>query len=121
MPKNRRPTRQGTEHPVGIGDILSQLQKKTPLGKQMQQAQIWEHWPTFAGAPHYYHGLPRKLKDKRLVVQVDSSVWMHKYTFCKWEIMTRINRHFGQEMVSDIYLTLDPDEDPITAQDEGAS
>jgi hypothetical protein len=34
---------------------------------------------------------------------------MHKYSYCKWEIIRRINRMAGKELVSDLFFLLAED------------
>jgi len=43
---------------------------------------------------------------------VDSAVWMNKFSYRKWEIIRRINRQAGIELVSDLFLKLASDEEP---------
>ena len=40
----------------------------------------------------------------------DSTVWMHKISYVKWDLLRRINRMAKKELVSDIYFMLDSDE-----------
>jgi len=95
-----------------VGEILSKLIKKTGLGKQIEQARIWEHWDTLAGPNLHTHGRPRAIKDNTLIVEVDSTVWMNKYAYFKWDILQRINRLAGKELVSDLFLVLSQDDEP---------
>ncbi len=97
--------------PSKLGDVLSSMTKSTKLGKQLEQAKIWEHWPKLAGQHVCEHGRPRHIKDNVLHIDVDSPVWMHKYAFRKWDIIKRINRMAGRELVSDLFLALAPDKD----------
>ena len=97
--------------PKSVGDILQQLIHTTPLGKVLDQARIWESWPQLAGENLSKHGRPAGVKEQRLRVEVDSSAWMHKYSYCKWEIIRRINRMAGYEFVSDIFLILMTEEE----------
>jgi predicted nucleic acid-binding Zn ribbon protein len=105
--------------PTGVGDILSKLKQKTSLGKQLDQAKIWEHWPELAGDPLWMHGRPRAVKKMRLYVEVESPVWMHQYALKKWGVIRRINRLAGYELVSDIYVELMKEGSPGEAQDGG--
>lgn len=92
--------------PQSVGEILAKLAKKTGLGKQLEQAQIWEHWPEIAGASLHIHGRPQSVRDKTLTIEVDSTVWMNKYAYFKWEILKRINRLAGKELISDVFFVL---------------
>jgi len=90
-------------------DILKNLIKTTPLGKVFEQAQIWDNWTEVAGKVLAEHGQPKDVRDQRLRVVVDSAVWMHKYSYCKWEIIRRINRMAGKELISDLFFLLADD------------
>jgi hypothetical protein len=97
--------------PTGVGDILASLKKSTPLGKRLKEAQIWQQWPSLAGARLCTHGHPVVVKDKTLHVEAYSAVWVSKFAYFKWSIIGRVNRMAGQELINDIYVTL--------AQDDG--
>ncbi len=92
--------------PVSVGDILKKLITTTPLGKVMEQARVWEHWPEIAGESLAPHGRPAGVKERQLRVEVEDSVWMSRFSYQKWDIIRRINRLAGHELVSDIFFTL---------------
>ena len=99
-------------NPKAIGDILSQLKQTTKLGGQLEQARIWERWPEVAGRHLSRHGAPKAIKDGTLHVEVDSPVWMHRLAYEKWDLVGRINRMAGRELVSDVFIVLRDEEDP---------
>ncbi len=103
--------------PTGIGDILDGLKKTTGLGAQLERAAIWERWPEVVGKRLSGHGRPRTVKDKTLVIEADSPVWVHRYAFRKWHIIGQINRFAGREIISDAFICLADDEDPCPTQD----
>lgn len=98
--------RRKRDTPEGVGDILKALAADTALGKQLEQARIWERWPELAGQHLAPHGQPRGVRDRLLIVEVESSVWMHKFAYRKWDLIGRINRMAGEELVSDVYFVL---------------
>ncbi len=95
--------------PEGVGDILSGLIKTTDLGKHLEHAEIWEHWPEIVGDVTAQHTRPQGIRDLQLRIEADSAVWMHKINYRKWQILKKINRLAGKELVSDIYIVLVPD------------
>lgn len=99
----------------GIDDILQSMQKTTKLGKQLDHAKIWERWPDLVGNPYYHHCRPLDVRDGCLRIEVDSSVWMHRLGFRRWEIIKAVNRMAKKKLLSDVFLILmneDGDEDP---------
>jgi len=103
--------------PTSVGEILKDLARKSALGKHLEHAQIWEHWPEIAGQRLSGHGWPKTVRQGALHIEVDSVVWMHAYAYHKWDIIKRANRIAKQELVSDIFIELAPDEEPISPQD----
>lgn len=99
--------------PESVGDILANLVKTTQLGRQIEEAHIWTWWPEIAGVALSEHGRPRAVHEGTLSIEVDSAVWMNKFAYHKWDILKRINRKAGHELVSDIFLLLTPDEEPM--------
>jgi predicted nucleic acid-binding Zn ribbon protein len=94
---------------MSVGDILKSMVKKSPLGLKMRQALIWEDWEQIAGPTLAPHGRPHGIKKKTLEIEVDSSVWMNRYAYYKWDIIKRINSRFRRELISDIFILLTPD------------
>ena len=92
--------------PVKIGDVLAKMIKDSGLAVQFDQAKIWEHWPELAGKRLAAHGRPLAVKDQTLIIEADSPVWLHRYAFHKWEVLKRVNRMAGYELVSDIFVKL---------------
>ena len=127
MPPRKRPTKRsqpparvGPETPVELASILSHLRKSGPLGDQLEKAQIWEKWPEIVGEPLWFHGKPARFRRKKLVVEVDSPVWMHNYALLKDDIISHINDLAGKELVADLHLTLAAEEEPQNPQDTAA-
>ncbi len=90
----------------GVGKILAKMKKTTDLGKHLEHAEIWEHWPEIVGDTVALHVRPKGIKDLQLRIEADSAVWMHKVNYRKWQILKKINRIAGKELVSDIYIVL---------------
>lgn len=103
--------------PIGVSEILEGIKQSTQLGRQLQQAKIWERWPEVAGAGLCAHGQPKSIRDKRLTVEAESPVWMHRFAMRKWDLIKRINAMAGEELVSDIFVVLREDEPPAPPSD----
>ena len=91
------------------------MQQTTQLGKNLEQAQIWEHWEELTGKHLAKHCRPHSIKDGQLRIIVESPVWMHKLSYLKWDLLLRINRMAGKELVSDTFFVLASDEDALSA------
>lgn len=105
----------GGKEPTGVGDILETLKKTTSLGRNLEEAQIWERWPELAGPLLMARGRPVSVRDGVLKIEVENAVWMHKFSYCKWDLVERINDLAGHELVTEVFFILgedDPGPDP---------
>ncbi len=91
---------------VSVGDVLAGLKASSPLGGQLKQADLWNHWAELAGAELAPHTLPYRIARGDLQVLVESAVWMHKLAYHRWRIVRAVNRLAGEELVGDIYVQL---------------
>jgi len=105
------------KEPTGLGDILSGLKESTALGRNLEEAQIWEHWPEIAGMEFMPHGRPLGVREGTLNIEVDSTVWMHKFAYKKRDFVLKINALLGHTLVSDIHLFLTEEEKLDDPQD----
>lgn len=124
MKRKRKPKKsdikalRGEGHPTGVGDILGHLRETTGLGRQLEQAQIWEAWPQIVGKSMAPHGRPVTVKERTLYVEAESPVWMHRFAYCKWDIIKHINGLAKKELVSDVFITLADDDDANSSRSD---
>lgn len=104
--------------PKGIGDILAGMKASTELGRHFEEARIWEQWPEVAGAELMHHGRPLGVREGTLILEVESAVWMHRFSYEKRRIIERINALAGRELVSDLFLGLLDEEKAENPQDD---
>lgn len=96
--------------PEHIGDILNRMKATTPLGQSLEYARIWEHWTQLVGEHMAKHCHPHSIHEGQLRIMTDSTVWMHKISYVKWDLLRRINLMAKKELISDIFFMLDNDE-----------
>lgn len=101
-----------------VAEIIEGLKQSTALGRNLEEAQIWQRWPELAGMDFMPHGRPLGMRDGTLIIEVDTAVWMHKFAYTKRGLMRRINAMLGQNLVTEIYLTLTEDEKLQNPQDK---
>ncbi len=97
--------------PRPIADILNTLKETTELGRSLHEAQIWERWPEIVGPILMHHGQPLRVRDQVLTIAVESSVWMHRISYKKCEIIEKIEQFLGPDFVRELFFTL-LDEEP---------
>jgi len=102
----KKTARRGPAKPAAVGDILQNMIDNTLLGRQLEQARIWENWGAIVGPQMAAHGRPHSVKDKTLRIEVDSMVWMHRYAYKKFAILRKINQMAQAELVSEVFFML---------------
>lgn len=94
------------DDPKAIAEIIETLRESSELGKQFHLAKIWKHWPEIVGLKLMHRGRPLGVRDKILIVEVESSVWIHRYSYHEHAILNRINGLLKEKLLDDIFLVL---------------
>jgi len=100
--------------PESAASILKRLTEDSNLGKLLDQALVWERWPEIAGKRLAPHGHPVGFRDRTLLIAAESPVWMNVFSFQRFAIIGRVNRLVGYELVSDVFISDQPEGPPQT-------
>lgn len=87
-----------------ISGILNKLLKQYGLEGKIIEYTIADKWEEIAGKIIASHTYPAGLHHKMLYVIVDSPVWLQELSFYKNDIIEKVNKYFGKEIIKDIYL-----------------
>lgn len=72
--------------------------------------ELAQAWPELVGQQVAKHTRPGHMRDRELVVYVDSSVWLHELSrYGLKRMTTNIQQHIGADKVRTIRLQLDPE------------
>ncbi len=74
------------------------------LETEMKLLQLKDAWNHLVGKTIAIHTLPQKIRFKTLTLLVDGPTWMHELTFLKQEIIEKINRTLGKEVINALRL-----------------
>lgn len=70
----------------------------------MQEMEILKRWEEAVGPQIARRTSPSHVKDHRLTVIVDSSVWAQQLALMKKELLTRFDLLLGKGIIRDLYL-----------------
>ncbi|MFU8781147.1 MAG: DUF721 domain-containing protein [Kiritimatiellia bacterium] len=91
---------------AGVQDVFANL----GLTEVAWTAQLVEEWAGIVGAQLALHTRPGRMNGNKLVVYVDSSVWLHELNRYGLKGMyEKVQQHCGRSKVGGIQLQLDPD------------
>jgi predicted nucleic acid-binding Zn ribbon protein len=100
--------RKKSQQAVPIGNIIKQILKSQRREKDVGLAQVWGLWERAVGEIIAGNARPAAFKGKILLVHVNSSPWLHQLQFLKKDIIEKINRALGEELVEEIKLKIGP-------------
>ncbi len=86
--------------------MITTLLQRLPMGRQLQQYQVWGVWREAVGETVARHAWPSKIQKGLLFVHVSDSMWMQELQFLKEMVKEKINRRVGEPVIKDIFFVL---------------
>jgi hypothetical protein len=91
---------------TGVKDFLRSL----GLRELAWTHELVEQWVEVVGTQMAGHTRPGRMNGDKLVVYVDSSVWLHELSrYGLKSMLAKVQQHCGDKRVKGIVLQLDPD------------
>jgi hypothetical protein len=90
------------KRPLPVSDLLESVFSGKPAQKRLRDIKVWEVWEEVVGAPIAAKALPASMRDGVLTLKVRGSAWMQQLSLMKHEIISRLNRTIGEEVVRDL-------------------
>jgi predicted nucleic acid-binding Zn ribbon protein len=100
---NQGRSRKGPEH---IGTVLASLFKQQGIEEAIRVHRAVVDWDSVVGDPIAKHASAVHVEHGTLIVEVESSVWMHRLQMEESALRTRINRHYGEDIIRQIRFRL---------------
>lgn len=101
-PETMADSRTTTKKFTHIGDILQQTMQTCHRETNEHLNRVGACWTELVGETLGAYSSPAAMKGKLLLVHVNSSVWLQEMRFLKTELIEKINRLLGQQVVRDI-------------------
>lgn len=92
--------------PDRLGRVLGILLNARGLGGRLSEYRIFGQWEKTVGDGIARHAQPASVRGKKLFLTVDSPAWMQQISLLKPEIIEKLNRNLGKNVISDITLKL---------------
>ena len=93
----------GPEH---IGTVLDSLFRQEGIKESIRVQRAVVDWDSVVGDAVSRHARAVYVENGTLIVEVESSVWMHRLQMEESALRTRINRHFGEDIIRQIRFRL---------------
>lgn len=96
--------RQKMKRPAPIGALLAGALQGSPAARLLKEGAVWQLWNETVGPQIARRAQPSAIRNGVLTVVVSSAPWLQQLNFMKAELLDKLNRAIGEEMVKEIYL-----------------
>jgi len=86
---------------IHIGQLLKTVLRNCRPA-DMKLAGVWKIWDQTVGTAIAENARPLAVKQKLLLVQVSSPVWIQQLRFLKTDLIARLNQALGDACIEDI-------------------
>ena len=93
---------------IDVARLLPKLLNATGANPEMAEIAAKLAWTRAAGDGLRRHAIPFRLYRKTLVVSVADAIWQKQMQSMNAELVSRINKLLGREVVDDIEFRIDP-------------
>ncbi len=104
----KKKKREQSSAPVSSLDVLQALfvDEKSAFSNQFKRWKLWAQWGEIVGSSIADVTEPLGLYEKRLVIWVSNSSWLHHLSYLKNEIIKKLNLELGADEITEIQFTL---------------
>lgn len=100
-------TSRGKSSPVRIGDLIGPILKQAESDRRRPEAlEVVTSWPEMVNAKLARASRAVSLRDGKLFVEVKSPVWKQELLLQRRNIIRKINRRLGKDIVSDMVINV---------------
>jgi predicted nucleic acid-binding Zn ribbon protein len=95
---------------VELGQIIEQMLRQRKMWRRYQQCLIIEEWDEIVGKEIAAVARAWYVQRNVLRVLVRDSTWAYHLTLLKPQLIEKLNRHVGEDLVRDIFFQVGWDE-----------
>ncbi len=93
-----------SKRPRTVGDVLAELLHQYGLAERVKEFDAVNCWAEVAGEQIASHTQARDVRDGALIVEVENSAWRNELYYLKAELIEKINKKIGKNLIHDITL-----------------
>lgn len=91
-----------TSNPKSLGTVLETVIAELGIGQRVKQLKVLDLWPDVVGKQIAGVTNPERINGGKLVIRVSKAPWRNELLFLKKEIMLKLNKAIGEDIVKDI-------------------
>ena len=93
-----------TSNEAPLKDVIDRLMKAYGLDQKMKEIDVIKAWPELMGIAVANRTKEISIRNKVLILKMESSVMRDELAHGKEIIIRRINEHAGEEIISDVWF-----------------
>ena len=97
-------SRKRLKRPLPITRVLDETLKNLGMEVKLKQHGVWSLWGDVVGPAIFAHAQPSGVRDGRLFVAVEDSLWLHQLNYLKHQILVELNNKLGKAALREIVL-----------------
>ena len=90
--------------PELVGDIVKERIGALGWECRLREEEVLTSWDAAVGPQIAAHARPSHITDRRLTIVTESPVWTQQLSLLKPDLLRRIARNFGPDVVADLYF-----------------
>jgi hypothetical protein len=94
----------GEKNEMNIKQALDQYMKRFGLQRKVEEIKLVQLWPEIAGEFIARNTSDLQVRERRLIIRVNSSVIKHQLLISRDTIIQRVNQFMEQEYINDLVL-----------------
>ena len=87
-----------------IGAIIQEWLRSQNLEEKIQQKSIPGYWIEIVGETVAKHAEVERVDKGKMYIKVESATWRNEVMLRREEIRTKVNEHFGAEIVKEVIV-----------------
>jgi len=99
MSSSRPPQRRA----LRAASILEELLEQRGMDHKLREYRAWQVWEQVVGGQIARHARPLRLREGVLEVRVDQPIWMQQLQLMAPQILAKLNRTLGEELIRSIF------------------
>jgi len=99
-----RSTGKGSGQPEGLDVLLERVLGSLGAGARLAECRALLAWPEVVGPVLAEHAHPLRVVNGRMEVAVPSAVWRNQLSFMQRDLVARLNRQVGADVITDVLL-----------------
>jgi len=108
---------------VPVGNLIEWVLKEFNLTTGLKISKVFEVWDEVVGETIAKKARPETIRNRVLIVKVNSSPWIQELQFMKEMIKEKLNQRIGEKLIDDLFFQLGKiqvkEEEPVTTPSKG--